>query len=108
MFDRFELALTRLFQERRELLWRQRCELRAWSSWRRPASASKAYHAATTSSGARRRRCATSTTTNPSTCSVSLARTSAAREFVGNVLRAAVPSNALRKLRAVLAAEYQT
>ena len=40
--------------------------LRAWSSWRRPASASKAFHAATTSSGGRRRRCATSTMTSPS------------------------------------------
>ena len=26
VLDRFELALTRLFQERRELSWRQRCE----------------------------------------------------------------------------------
>lgn len=26
VLDRFELAVTRLFQERRELLWRQRCE----------------------------------------------------------------------------------
>jgi hypothetical protein len=26
VLDRFELALTRLFQECRELLWRQRCE----------------------------------------------------------------------------------
>jgi hypothetical protein len=24
--DRFELAVTRLFQERRQLFWRQRCE----------------------------------------------------------------------------------
>jgi pimeloyl-ACP methyl ester carboxylesterase len=49
-----------------EILIRDRSRFRSLSSWPRPASASKAYHAATTSSGDRRRRCATSTTTSPS------------------------------------------